>query len=296
MNCLTARRKLAFATWGSPRESNVYGKVTVDLTKALEYIEQLWLTTGRRISITHLVAKAAANAMLEVPGLNGRMAFGRFAPHRGVDIAFLIALDNGREVGCAKVEDVERKPVLEIAAELQKAVAKLRAKEDKDFEKSKKFLRLLPIFIIRPMLWATGVLTAKYGVRLKIFGLEPFPFGSCIISNIGLFGIDEAYAPPLPFARVPLCIVIGMVREQPQVVDGCVVPRPQVTLCATIDHRYIDGAYAGLFGKLVRKALEDPLRLELGNPSLLARPPQPQSAHPASPDTTEGTERVLHER
>ena len=71
-------------------------------------------------------------------------------------------------------------------------------------------------------------------------GLSAFPFGSVVVTNVGIFGLDEGFAPQTPFARVPLWVLVGAVRELPAVVDGQVVPRPQITISATIDHRFIE--------------------------------------------------------
>ena len=49
MNSL--RRKLAIATWIAPREGNIYGKLTVDVTNALEYIAWKREKTGQKITI-----------------------------------------------------------------------------------------------------------------------------------------------------------------------------------------------------------------------------------------------------
>ena len=32
-------------------------------------------------------------------------------------------------------------------------------------------------------------------------GLEAFPFGSAVITSVGMMGLDEGFAPPTPFAR-----------------------------------------------------------------------------------------------
>jgi len=93
-------------------------------------------------------------------------------------------------------------------------------------------------------------------------GLESFPFGSAIITNVGSFGLEEAYAPPTPFARVPVLILVGAVKDHPAVVDGQVVVRPIVTITATIDHRFIDGAELATLAKIVRQGIEQPWTLE----------------------------------
>src|SRR5437868_3292437 len=39
MSKMSTRRKLAIATWGNPGEGNIYGKLTLDATEALAYLD-----------------------------------------------------------------------------------------------------------------------------------------------------------------------------------------------------------------------------------------------------------------
>lgn len=256
----STRRKLAIATWAAPREGNIYGKLVCDATEALAYVEHLRKTAGVKVTIGHIIGKAVAMAMKQAPGLNGRIVFGRYVPFETVDIAFLVALENGRDLAKKKIERADEKSIVEIANILKEGAGKLRDGKDEAFEKSKGLVRLLPTAILSPVLWLTGFLTSSLGI--SAMGLEPFPFGSCIITNVGGFGVDEAYAPPTPFARVPVLILVGAVKDQPAVVDGKVVPRPIVTITATVDHRFIDGAQLGVLGKVVRGGIEAPWTLD----------------------------------
>lgn len=278
MRKTSVRRKLAIATWSSPREGNIYGKLTVDAGPALAYVEHLRKTTGEKVTITHLVGRAVGEALKHAPTLNGRIVFGRYVPHETVDVAFLVALENGNDLAKAKVERVDAKTVVEIARELRERAGRLRDGKDPDFEKSKGIVRLLPMFLLRPLVAATGWLTGALGIDARALGLERFPFGACIITNVGVFGLDEGFAPPTPFARVPVYVLVGAVRERPAAVDGKVVVRPELSLCCTVDHRFIDGAQGAVLAKIVRRVLENPWTLEgldappAGIPGTLAAP------------------------
>lgn len=256
----TTRRKLAIATWSSPREGNIYGKLVLDAGAALAYVEHLRKTTGEKVTIGHIVGKAAAMAMKAAPGLNGRIAFGKYVPHETVDVTFLVALEDGRDLAKTKIPRTDEKSIAEIASALKEGAGKLRQGRDESFEKSKGIVRSLPSWLLRPVVWTTGFLTGALGI--SAFGLEAFPFGSCVITNVGAFGIDEAYAPPTPFARVPVLILVGAVKEQPAVVDGKIVPRPLLTITATVDHRFIDGAQLAVLSKIMRKGFEAPWTLD----------------------------------
>ncbi len=259
---MSTRRKLAIATWSSPREGNIYGKLTLDATKALEYIDEVRERTGLKVTITHLVGAAVGRALSKAPGLNGRIRFGRYIPHKTVDIAFLVALDGGKNLAKAKVNDIDKMTPEDVAADLKARADRLRDGRDEDFKKSMGPIKMLPTWLIRPLLYVTGWLTASLGIQFKALGLERYPFGSAIITSVGMFGLDEGWAPPTPFARVPVYILIGALRDIPAAINGDVVIHKALTLCATIDHRYLDGAQGGILAKEVRRLLANPKLLE----------------------------------
>ncbi|MCB9641274.1 MAG: 2-oxo acid dehydrogenase subunit E2 [Myxococcales bacterium] len=262
MKKMTTRRKLAIATWASPREGNIYGKLTVEMTEALRYIEHLRRTSGEKITVTHLVGRAVAEALAHAPSLNGRIFLGRYIPHKTVDVTYLVALEEGADLAKAKVNEADKKTVVDIAKELRELAGRLHKGKDENFEKNKGLLRILPTFMLRPLIWLTGYLTGAMGVEMKALGLERFPFGSCIITSVGMFGLDEGFAPPTPFARVPVYVLLGAVNDRPVVIDGEVVVRPQMTITATIDHRFLDGFQGGVLAKIVRSVLENPWQLD----------------------------------
>jgi pyruvate dehydrogenase E2 component (dihydrolipoamide acetyltransferase) len=259
---MSLRRKLAIATWASPREGNIYGKLTLDVTEAQRYIEHVRQTTGEKITVTHLVGKAAAMALKEEPSLNGRILFRRFVPFETVDLSFLVTVEDGADLAKAKVERADEKSVADIAGELREQAGKLRRGNDEQFEKSKGPLKLMPRWMLPRFLWLVGWLTSALGLDLSNFGLDKFPFGSCIITSVGMFGIDEGYAPPTPFARVPVYLLVGAIKEQPTVIDGELAVREQLTITATVDHRFVDGYQLGTLANAFRQVFEDPWSLD----------------------------------
>lgn len=255
---LNPRRKLAIASWGEPRENSIFGKMTVDATALLARQAQLREQTGERITVTHLVGKAIALALRESPYLNGRIVFSRHQSRDSIDVGFLVNVGEGEDLVKAKIERADAKTVVEIARELESMVARLRAGQDEDYNKSKRLLELLPTWLIRPMAWLSGFLTSALGIAVPALGLERFPFGSCVVTNVGIFGVDEAFAPPTPWLRVPLYFLLGTIREEPVAIDGRVEIRPQLAIMATIDHRFVDGYGAAKLGNDLRRHLLDP--------------------------------------
>jgi pyruvate dehydrogenase E2 component (dihydrolipoamide acetyltransferase) len=227
----------------------------------MAWLEEVRATTGQKVTMTHLVGKAVAMALAKAPGLNGRIVWGRYEAFDSVNITYLVALEDGKDLAKVKIDNLDKRPVTEVARVLGDAAQKLRKGEDAAFEKSKGLLRVLPTWLLRPILWLTGWLTGSLGVELKGLGLERFPFGSCIITSVGMLGIDEAFAPFTPFARVPLLILVGAVRDVPAVQDGKLIVQTQVTVTATVDHRFVDGMQLGTLAKIMRDVIENPRQL-----------------------------------
>ncbi len=258
----STRRKLAIATWGPPDEGNILGKLTVDADAAQRWIERTRQTTGEKVTITHLVGKAIAMGLAKAPQINGRITLGSYIPFETVDITFLVALEDGADLAKVKIANLDKRPVTDIAAELRGRSEKLRKGQDEEFEKSKGMLRALPTWLLRPILWLTGWLTSSLGVSMPALGLDAFPFGSCIVTSVGMLGIDEAFAPMTPFARVPILVLVGAVKDVVVARDGQPVVRPQLTLNATIDHRFVDGFQLATVAKTIRGVLENPDQLD----------------------------------
>ena len=279
---MTVRRKLAIATWSAPREGNIYGKLVLDATEVLAYIRWLRAESGEKVTVTHVVGKAVAEALAAAPGLNGTIRLGRFVEHQSVDITFLVALDGGKNLAKAKVEHYDQKSVVDAALELRRLAEKLHKGQDEAFKKSMGPLKWLPTWIIRPLVRISGYLTAVWGVNVPALGLEAYPFGSAIITNVGIFGLDEGFAPPTPFAHVPIYVLMGAIRDAPWVDEnGELGVRPQLTITATIDHRFMDGAQGGVLAKTVREVFANPWTL-----SGLEGPPEASEAASAAGQST----------
>lgn len=278
---MSNRRKLAIATWRAPREGNIYGKLTLDATQALAYLEAKRTESGERVTMTTLVGKAIASALASEPTLNGRLRINRYVPYDSVDVAFLVQISQGADLAQVTVRGVDQKSVVEVASELRSRAERLRAGDDPEFKKSSRLVKVMPVWLMRRMLWLAGFLNT--GLGIPAFGQKRFPFGSCVVTSVGMFGLDEGFAPPTPFLRVPVYVLVGAVRERPAAVDGKVVVRPEVTITATIDHRFIDGYQGGVLANAFRNVFDNPWSLDgLDGPPQTARRPRAAVARQGS--------------
>jgi pyruvate/2-oxoglutarate dehydrogenase complex dihydrolipoamide acyltransferase (E2) component len=289
---MSLRRKFAIATWSAPKEGNIYGKMCIDMGNALKYIEYLRATTEEKVTITHLVGRAAGLAFGQCPDLNGRIFFGRYYPHETVDMAFLVALDGGKDLAKFKICRLDEKTTATIAHDLRMGVERLRSGQDAEFESSQKLIKILPTFMVRWMLWLSGYFTSSMGINVGFLGLKKYPFGACIITSVGMFGVDEGFAPPTPFARVPVYLAIPEIKKRPMVVNDQIIIRPMLDLTATIDHRFMDGFRAAQVTKMIRNGLENPWTMDGISESEVLDALKPRRATPSDrqPDDKKFTE------
>jgi pyruvate/2-oxoglutarate dehydrogenase complex dihydrolipoamide acyltransferase (E2) component len=99
-----------------------------------------------------------------------------------------------------------------------------------------------------------------------------------MITNIGSLGLDIAYVPLVPYARVPILLATGAVKDTAVVEKGGLVPGKIMSVNATLDHRIIDGFHAAVMSRTLRKWIEHPFE----NFDKLNADSTPSSRYPAS--------------
>jgi pyruvate dehydrogenase E2 component (dihydrolipoamide acetyltransferase) len=255
-------RKIAIGTWDDPRDPQIYGTLTVRMEEALRYVEAYRAATGRRLTVTHLVGKAVATALRDVPEANAILR--RFRPYRRerVSVFFSVAMedpDTGAvDLSGAKLDDVDEKDLASIVDELEREVARVRRGTDEDLKRSRDTFSAVPFFAVRRLLDAVSF--GLYGLNLDLtgVGLPKDPFGSVIVTNIGSLGLSEAYAPLMAYSRTPLLLAVGSVDDAPVVDSGEVRAGKVMRIHATLDHRLLDGKHAARLSRVIRRVLEDP--------------------------------------
>jgi hypothetical protein len=118
--------------------------------------------------------------------------------------------------------------------------------------------RRVPFFMLNRLLKMISFFSYTMNLDLRWAGIPRDPFGSAMITNIGSLGLDEAYVPLVPYSRVPLLLAMGAVDDAPVVQGDTVVPGKVMKVCATFDHRILDGAHAAVMSRTLRDWMEHP--------------------------------------
>ncbi|MHB1844306.1 MAG: 2-oxo acid dehydrogenase subunit E2 [Deltaproteobacteria bacterium] len=255
-------RKAALGTWRSVGDPSVYGTLEIRMERALEYIDAFRAATGKRLTVTHLVAKAAAAALARMPDANAILRWNRIYLRQHVSIFMQVAMtDEGEakaDLSGATIHDADRKSLLEIVTEVEAKVAAVRRREDPALEQARGTIRKIPYLLLHLFLSVVGFLLYTLNLDLTRFGMPKDGFGSVMVTNIGSLGLAQGYVPLVPYSRVPLLLAVGAVKEAPVVENGAVIAGKVLTLCATFDHRILDGFHAAVMSKTLREVLEQP--------------------------------------
>lgn len=258
---VTGWRRIASAMWDPPNDPQIYGALDVDARPLVAFLEEA-RALGHRVTPTHLVGRAVAHALEAVPELNVRIRRGRAKLRSSVDIFFITAVRGGNDLSGVKIADVPHKSVVEVAAELNPRAATLRTGRDPELHRTKRMTDALPPRLLRRMLHATAFLTEDLGVDVPLLALHKEPFGSAMITSIGMFGLPSGFAPLAWMYDVPLLVLVGELVERPVVEDGAVVARMMLPISATIDHRYVDGSHVSRAMRAFREYLAAPADFE----------------------------------
>jgi pyruvate dehydrogenase E2 component (dihydrolipoamide acetyltransferase) len=253
-------RKLAIGSWKTAYDPTVYGTMTLRMDKALAYIEAFRQKTGIRLTVTHLLAKAMAEALRRCPDANAILRFNRIYLRKRITISTLVVQTDGGKVDLtsAKIDDAEQKSLREIAAELEAAVQKVRQRKDEMLEKGKGTIHKMPYAFLNFFTWLISFFMYTLNWDMTWAGMPRDAFGSAIITNVGSLGLDTAYVPLVPYTRVPIFIAPGAIKDAPVVENGKVVPGKLMNVNASFDHRFIDGFHASILANTFREMLENP--------------------------------------
>jgi pyruvate dehydrogenase E2 component (dihydrolipoamide acetyltransferase) len=278
---IPAWRKLALSTWSAPSSPAAYGVLDLDCEAVLAWVARTREATGEKLSLTHVVGKAVATAIASAPETNGFASFGRLRLRETVDVFFQVAFfdkearakaDGGERetrrdanLAGAKVTAADGKSVAQIARELRERAEAIRTRGQDATVRASRRMGAVPAPLRGAVARFSAFLSFDLGLNLSALGVPFDPFGSCMVTNVGVFGIEMAWAPLIPYARTPICMTVGAVHRAPTVVGDAVVIRQRVKIGVAFDHRVMDGYHAGVMSRRFQEIFASPDEV-LGRP------------------------------
>ena len=259
---LSSFRKIAIGTWRTAYDPTVYGTLKLRADKALAYLEEFRRRTGKRITISHMMAKAVATVLADMPDANAILRFNRIYLREDIGVFFQVAMEDPKtgevDLSGATLFDAHKKSMEEIVDEFQARVDKVKAGKDKELEGTRSTFKMIPYFMLNWLLRTLSFLLYTLNLDLRWAGVPRDAFGSAMVTNIGSLGLEEAYVPLVPYSRVPLLLAVGAIQEEAIVEDGKIVIGKVLRCFATFDHRVLDGMHAARMSKTLKKIFDEP--------------------------------------
>lgn len=247
--------------WGAPNDPQIYGALEIDATNLKAFLDAC-RERGHKVTPTHLVGRAVAVTLREVPEMNVRIVGENIIPRSSVDVFFQTAVEGGRDLSGVKVTNADKKSAVEVAQELTERSRAAKEGRDAEFAKSKSTMNALPLPLLRLALRGAAWLTGDRDTSIRALGLASSPFGSAAVTSIGMFGLPIGFAPLSWMYKIPLLVLVGTIEDRPVVVDGRVEVRPILPVTATIDHRFVDGWHIARAMRTFRAYLDSPANYE----------------------------------
>lgn len=251
-------RKIALGTWRSCGDPSIYGSLDIDASPIKRVMEE-HAAEGIRITPTVVIAKAIAVAMQEFPIINSVIRFGRVYQRKTCDVFLQVSPDSKEDnLSGLVIRSCDQKKLADIASEIKERAKPIKDGDEPEFKKVKSLIDRLPGFLIGPLLRLIGFVSYDLNLWSPLFKTPRDGFGSVMVTSVGMMGIDNGFAPLVPYSRCPILISVGRITERAVVIDGKVEIKPMLTLGATIDHRLIDGKSASYMLRAFRKFLDNP--------------------------------------
>ncbi len=259
-------RRIAAAAWAAPNDPTIYGILTLRAEPLLAHLAAHRAATGQRLTVTHAVARAAAIALSHHRDLNAVVRFGSLHLRRDIDIFLQVALpaegpDGAVDLSGVMLRRADQLSLAEVGARVAEGAQKARAGEDPELARGRR-TAALPGWLLRLLFPVVRFLQTSLNLDLRPLGLPRDPFGSLQITSLGMMGIRMGFAPFFPMATSPIILMVGAVEDAPVVEGGQVVVGKVLTICASADHRIVDGTHCARFAQTLKGLLEAPARLD----------------------------------
>lgn len=253
-------RQVMYHLMPGRNQSAVYFEQQVDVEEALAYAQRLSEAGPHRVTLFHLVLRAAARVLHEHPRLNRFVAGRRLYQRNAVEIGFTLKQEFSEKapVVAVKREFPAGETLDEMVGDILGMIARGRrgkggALADLETNLAARMPRVVTAGVVSLLkgLDAAGLLPAS---MLKG---DPL-FASLFVANLGSLGLEAGYHHLYEYGNIPIFMTVGRIAKRPVVRNDEVVLRQTVNLRYTFDERIEDGFAAARALERLQEYLENP--------------------------------------
>lgn len=267
-------RRTATAIYKAPSDGRITGTYEVDARNALSYIKKK-RTEGINLTITHLAVAAIGRTFThDVPEMNCYVKRGRIIERENTGVFVSIEIPHTLEVTGYVIKDADKKSPVDVFNDMEERVQLYKEKKEEGSVKTKNFLARIPWPFRRPLFLFMKFILVTLGLNLKAIKTSADSYGSVMLSNIGIFGIQYGFAAILPVSNISTVLLMGKVEQKPVVEDGKIIIQDVMPLAGSFDHRVIDGGMTGRMALAIEKYLMDPEGMENDSSEQVIKKPE----------------------
>lgn len=265
------RHITTIASWSSPNDPHVYGKLELDISKVEEYIDKLSKKLNKKITITVYSLKLISIVLSKFPDLTCYIKYGKLNEKENIDLCCLVAVGEGEDLCNAVINSCELKSIEQIHDELNDNAEKYRKKKNEDHNKKNVLANFIPNFILALLVQAFSYISS-IGLSFKPFGVRSNEFGSCVITSIGSLGIEDGFPPIPPPTFCPLLISIcKKFTANKYDIDGNLSEKTFLNFNLTADYRFLNYKTTREFIKEFKRIGENPVIFEEESKKLISK-------------------------
>lgn len=257
----------------TPADPTIVWGTDVDCTDLQTYLKQLNAGSPVLVTPVHVLLRATACAVARHPQFNRRVLRRRIYQYKQVNLLLPFRKRHPPETDVMVLEQVDRKPLIEIARELWQhhqdaARGEFIYDRRRSLGLSRRMTRRL---FYRMHLWlANGVnLPAREHSRRH-------RTAAAVVNYFGFKGAAplRSFKPSrAPYDGLPVNVTMGAIEPRPAVVNGEVVVRSIAPLFVRADHRIVDAHDIALFAATLRELIGNPAAMEFGADAAADREP-----------------------
>lgn len=238
----------------------------IDVTQARQFIQELKVRTGERLSLTGWVVACIGKAVSEHRHMHamrkGRKSLVLF---EDVDISVLVERSVGDSANTAEtlpmpyiVRRANKKTVKEISDEIRNAqkaslqIGEVQVGSERNVYLTRVFTRM-PRFLRNLLVWRNLMRDPFKAKRMM---------GTVVVTSVGNLGNYSGYGWGIPIGIHPLFIALGNIARKPGVIGDEISIREMLSMTVFFDHEVTDGGPAVRFIRRLNKLMEQGFGLE----------------------------------
>jgi len=254
-------RKIAINTWKPDYSGKILSRVELNPEPALDYIKKLNHDSKDKVTLTHYLGHVLGQLQQDFPLLRSTVRGKRIFTRKNCDVFFHVSRVNklGEEDLSGKVlRSINTLNPQQIASRLNSEGKLIKHKEDTTFKSIKKLVGLVPNFLISLLLDISAYIHINLNMWSPLLGTKQDTFGSMMLTNVGVFGVREAFVPFVKYSGIHAICCMGTIYEDVVYREGEIRPGKKLVLSWSLDHRLIDGSTAGKMSNRLRELFENP--------------------------------------